>query len=82
MDLAIPTTGLAQYVRDLALQHNVRYVRTQEDAIADVITRLSDDEVSTDHTEDLIVALKRAQVIDGGAMVALLGRYLDEKHHI
>jgi hypothetical protein len=30
----------------------------------------------------LIVALKRANVIDGQDMVNLLGRYLDEKHHV
>jgi hypothetical protein len=32
-----------------------------------------------DEIEDLLVALKRANVIDDKAMVHLLGNYLDEK---
>jgi len=83
--LAIPTRGLAEYIGDLAREHNVRYVRTPEDALADIITRLADDDVVTDDTEDLIVALKRAHVIDAATMVTLLGRYLDEErqhHHV
>ncbi len=75
----IPTSGLAKFVADLARKHGVKPTRTPNDALAEVITQLSDDVVITDDTEDLIVALKRANVIDGGAMVALLGNYLDEK---
>lgn len=77
-----PTTGVAKFIDELARQHNVHYVRTCDDALADVITRLADDEVITDDTEDAIVALKRAHVIDADTMVALLGRYLDEKHRL
>lgn len=75
----IPTSGLAEFVADLARKHGVRYARTGVDDLADVITRLADDVVATDRTEDLIVALKRAHVIDGPTMVALLGNYLDER---
>jgi hypothetical protein len=67
------------YVLALAQQVGVRYERTPEDELADIITRLSDDEVVTDEIEDLIVALKRAGVINGSEMVALLSQYLDEK---
>lgn len=75
----ISTTGLAEFIADLARTHGVRYVRTGVDDLADVITRLSDDVVVPDETEDLIVALKRASVIDASTMVSLLGNYLDEK---
>jgi hypothetical protein len=37
---------------------------------------LADDDVRSDETEDLLVALKRANVINGPTMVDLLGRYL------
>lgn len=72
-------TSAKQMVLDLAHQHGVSYVRTQDDALADVITRLTGDVVVTDEIEDLIVELKRAGAIDEKTMVQLLGRYLAEK---
>lgn len=79
--LNIPTHHLADYVASLAEEHGVQYVRTSSDVLAEVITRLSDDEVVTDSTENLIVALKKANVVDGRTMVALLGNYLREKYN-
>ena len=78
----IPTSGLADFVIGLARKNGIQYVRSGTDELADVITRLSDDEVFTDRTEDLIVELKRAKVIDASTMVSLLGNYLDEKEYV
>ena len=78
----VPTSGLADFVKNLAHSHGVRYVRSGIDDLADVITRLSDDEVVTDETEDLIVELKRSKVIDSSTMVSLLGNYLDERNYV
>ena len=64
----------------LADRHGVRYQRTPDDELAEVITRLSDDEVVTDDIENLVVALKRAGAISGAEMVDLLSRYLMEKY--
>ena len=58
--IVIPTSGVAEYVAELARKHGIQYVRTADDALAEVITRLADDEIETDETEDLIVALSRA----------------------
>ena len=80
--VAIPTSGLEQFILGLAQRHGVAYVKTSHDRLAEVISRLADDEVATDDTEDLIVALKRAHVIDAATMVALLGGYLDEKRRV
>ena len=77
-DIDVPTSGLAEFIADLARKHGVRHVRTGVDDLADVITRLSDDVVVPDDTENLIVALRRAHVIDSSTMVSLLGNYLDE----
>jgi hypothetical protein len=77
--IVIPNSGVAEYVAELARKHGVQYVRTADDALAEVITRLADDEIETDETEDLIVALSRAHVIDGEDRVALLYYYLNEK---
>lgn len=80
--LDIPTSGLADFVRTMARNHGVAYSRSSRsnlDDLADTITGLAGDEVTTDETEDLIVELKRVGVIDSGEMVEMLGRYLDEK---
>lgn len=73
----IAKEDVRQYVAALARQHGVVYAKTGSDALAEVITRLADDDVRTDDTEDLLVALKRAHVIDGPTMVYLLGQHLD-----
>jgi hypothetical protein len=75
----IPTTGLREFITDLAKRHGVTYVRDGYSALAEVTTRLSDDEVVPDETEKLVIALRRAEVIDGPTMVTLLGHYLDEQ---
>ena len=75
----IPTKNVEAFILDLAATHGVRYVKGPYDDLADTITRLSDDEVVIDGTEQLIIALKRAGVITGPEMVALLGAYFDER---
>jgi hypothetical protein len=80
--LAIPTHGLAEYIGGLAREHNVRYVRTPEDALADVITRLADDDVVMDNVELLLLALERAGVIASADVVPLHVNYLREKFNV
>ncbi|SFI73064.1 hypothetical protein SAMN05192543_10435 [Paraburkholderia megapolitana] len=74
----IPKSGLQAFVAELAKRHGIQYVRTGSSALAQVITKLADDEVVPDETEKLIIALKRAKVIDGREMRVMLSRYLDE----
>jgi hypothetical protein len=50
--------------------------------LAQTITRLADDDVKPDETEKLVIALRRANVIDGSQMLILLGRYFDETQHV
>ncbi|WP_052166536.1 DUF4187 domain-containing protein [Methylobacter tundripaludum] len=76
----IPTTGLAKYITDLAKQHNVAYVKTLADEWADTITGLSDDSIESDDIEDLLLALKRAEILNIDDMLSLLVNYLREKH--
>lgn len=66
-------------ILDLAKRSGIHCERTTEDALADVVTRLSGDDICTDEIEDLVVALKRSGIITGPEMVELLGAYLDEK---
>lgn len=79
MELDIPKSGLAQFVSELAAQHGVVYKQTGNINLARTITRLSGDDVIPDETERLVIALRRAGVIDGPTMVQLLGRYFDEQ---
>lgn len=78
----IPTRDLAKYIGDLAHQHNVRYVRTGDDVLADVITRLADDDVIMDEVELLLLALERAGVIASTDVVPLHVNYLREKFRV
>jgi hypothetical protein len=65
----------------LAKRHGVTYIKSSDDALANALTRLAGEEIVPDETENLIVALRRPNVIDGPTMVDLLGRYLNEKSH-
>lgn len=54
---AIPTTGVAQFVRDLARQLGVSYTRTSSDQWAETVTRLAGDESGSISTESTILRL-------------------------
>jgi len=68
--------GIKNYIQNLADAHNVTYISTPVDALADHITALADDVVQNDDTKNLLVALKRAHVISGAQMNTLLVQYL------
>ena len=78
-DHAIPTTGLRDFIAALAAQHRIVYEFTGSSALAQAITGLAGDDAKPDATECLVIALRRANVIDGATMMMLLGRYFDEK---
>ena len=69
----IPESGLAEFVSNLSMQHQVLYVRTYADEWAESVTRLAGDDV-----EHLLVALKRAGVLSGHDMGQILINYLRE----
>lgn len=77
-NLTIPMTGLSAYIADLAKQHGIVYVKTGSSALAEVITQLAGDDVKPDETEKLVIALRRANIINGPTMVTLLGRCFNE----
>lgn len=77
--LAIPTVGVAQFVRDLAREYHVNYTRTSLDQWAEIVTQLAGDEVRSGPVQDLLVALKRAGKLSSDDMAALLVNYLREQ---
>ena len=76
------TTSARSRIFALAKSRGVRYQRLAADELAEVVARLSDDDVATDDVENLVVALKRSGAISGSEMVDLLGQYLNEKYHV
>ena len=51
-----------------------------DDGWAEAITRLADDEITTDETEDSIVDKYRAEEINGTELVRQIGHHLDTLH--
>jgi hypothetical protein len=65
-------TSTARQVRLLARRAGVRYRRTYSDRWADAVTRLAGDEVGSDSTDELLVALTRAGELSPREMTKLL----------
>ena len=76
--LANETMSVKSQVELLAKVNGVTYKRTRLDVLADDITRLSGDDVVIDDTGHLIIALKRAGIIDRTMVADLIGRHLDQ----
>lgn len=77
-----PSSFTANHVEQLARKHGVDPACGPMDEAAVLITRLSGDEISSDRTEDLLVALKRTGAIDGRQMLLLLDAHLNESASI
>lgn len=68
---------IAKYVRDLAALHQISYVKTATDHLAENITRLCGDDVGEpDEIQLLLVALRRAGHLDGREFIGLQADYL------
>ena len=72
------TKKTSVYVAELAQKHNVTYQNNGIDQFAKKLSELSDKSVEPDDTCDLIVALKRANVIDAREMSHLVVKHLRE----
>jgi len=72
LDLDILEMTTAKYVRDLAKKEGVRLKPSTTDHWAEAITNLAGDEVKSDSTDDLLVALTRAGKITPKAMIELV----------
>ena len=73
------TSDISSLVRSLATANEVNCIRTPVDALAEHFTRLSDDRVDElDETQLLIIALRRAGVIEKNDAMKLQAAYLAE----
>lgn len=73
------TNSVATEVRKLAKAHKVTGDRDSLSRMAVTITRLAGDVVELDGVEQLLVNLKRKGVLSKSEIMALQGRYLQEK---
>lgn len=60
------------YVADFAKRSGIKYSSTYQDVWAHAVTRLIGDDVSSDATDDLLVALTRAGKLTPAEMVNLV----------
>ena len=79
--LRMPKRGVSQFVARLARKHQITYVRTAGDALAEAATRLAGDEVESDATGNLLVALKRAHKLSDREMATLLVHHRREMNN-
>lgn len=66
-------------IRELAWMNRIHATRDEWDDYADAITRLADDEVEFDEVQELIVALRKAKIVNGIELTKLHARYLEER---
>lgn len=78
----IPSSGVEEYIVELAQRHGVTYIKTPDDALAAVITHISDDDVKMDNIELLLIALERAGVVPSANILPLHYGYLKEKFRV
>ena len=78
-EVELPRKDVANFVQDLAKKYHIYYQSNYMDCWADAVTRLAGNNVSTDDTQDLLVALKRAGKLSANEMSSLLVNYLREK---
>lgn len=76
--MSSPNIPASKIVKELAQSHNVVYQQTNSDRLASNITRLAGDVVKMDATELLLIALRRANVVDSKQMISLQVRHLKE----
>jgi hypothetical protein len=72
-------TSAKEEILALAKKHGISYHQTALDELADNISRLSDAEVEFDEIENLLVAIGRANLINGKDRILLHHKYLMEK---
>lgn len=76
------TTSIARRVRQMALREGVTFVETYADRFAHAATRLAGDEVQSDETDNLLVALRRQGKISPLEMVRMMAEHHRALKHV
>jgi len=78
-ELPTPPESAELTIREMAWMNRIHVSRDGLDDWADTVTRLADDEVEFDEVQELIVAMRKAKVVDGIELTKLHARYLEER---
>lgn len=78
-ELPTPPESAELTIREMAWMNRIHVSRDGLDDWADTVTRLADDEVDFDEVQELIVAMRKAKVVDGIELTKLHARYLEER---
>ena len=71
-------SATAAAIRQMAEQHRVAYVGTENDELARHFARLADNHVELDEVERMLIALQRAGHLSRTELVRLQASYLRE----
>ena len=74
----VTRNSTAAHIRGLATLHDVTYIQTQSDVLAQHMTRLADDAIQPDEIECMLFALHRAGHLSRRELVRLQVEYLRE----
>lgn len=78
--IKIPLSNYKKFIIKLANQYHIQYQKTKGDELADVITKLSDDDIEEDNIERLISGLNRDGIISSKESLLLHYGYLKETY--
>ncbi|ALD44260.1 hypothetical protein SMQE32_46520 [Serratia marcescens] len=74
--------SVANYVHQLAKDHEITHSRDGMSRMAVAITGLADDAVELDEVEQLLVNLKRKGILTKSEILSLQGRYFREQRAV
>jgi hypothetical protein len=78
--LNIPDKNVADFITNLAKDHNIHYQPLQIDDLATVLAGIHGYDEKLEEVEWLIVALRRGHFISGIEMVTMHAAYLHERY--
>lgn len=74
----LPTQAVAEFVETFARKSGIRYRRSGLDLWAEAVTRASGDDVRLDHTQELLVALRKKNLLNDRQFSRLLTNHMRE----
>ena len=74
----LPTESVGEFIENFARAHGIRYRRSGLDVWAEAVTRASGDDVRLDHAQELLVALKKKNLLNDHQFSRLLTNHMRE----
>ncbi len=78
----LPTESVGEFIETFARANGIRYRRTGLDLWAEAVTRASGDDVRLDHAQELLVALKKKNLLNDRQFSRLLTNHMREVNRV